>query len=51
MGGDPLQRGPRVVVCDGERVLWREPVVDGDGDQIGGGDEGGEVIVSDAVEG
>ena len=39
MGGDPLYGGPGVVTCGGERVLRREPVVDG-----GGGNDGDEVI-------
>ena len=41
----PLERVPRVFVRDGERVVRREAVVDGDCDDVGvGGEGGGEVV-------
>lgn len=45
MGGDPLGGGPGVIIRGGERVLRGSAVLDGDGEDLGLGDEGVEVVV------
>lgn len=47
MGGGPAEGGPGVVVGDGDAVLRRAAVVDGEDENRGGGGEGVEVGVKD----
>lgn len=51
MGGNPLQRGPGVIERGRQRVLRSEPVVDGDGDDVGLGDQTGEELSGGDAEG
>lgn len=50
-GDHPLKGGPAILVCDGEGVFGGKTVLDGDGDDIGLGDEGIEVVLVGRGEG
>lgn len=51
MGGNPFEGGPGIFKGCGKRVLWGEPVLDGDGDDICLGGDEVEVAVVEEGEG
>lgn len=51
MGRNPLQHGSGVIEHSRQPVLRSEPVVDGDGDDVGFGDQTGEKLSGGGVEG